>query len=820
MKVSLNWLKRHVDLPETVDAVSKALTSRGLEVEGIEEPGKVYSALVVGKVLECAKHPDSDHLSITKLFDGTQELQVICGAPNVAQGQTVVFAPIGAELPLPEGGSLKIKKAKIRGVESFGMICAEDEIGLGKSHDGILVLPDTMQAGTRIVDLGFYDVTLELNVTPNRPDALSHRGVARELAAAFGRELKPLSIHNKNQQGPEISSKASLQVDADCGCTHYVGRVIENVQVAPSPLWMQNLLRAVDLQPISNVVDITNFVLMDIGQPLHSFDMDLLQGSRIHVRKAREGEKITTIDHKAHTLQSSELVICDGETPACVAGVMGGAESEISDRTKRVFLESAWFDPTIVRKQAKRLGISSDSSYRFERGVDPFLQEEASQYAASLLVELSCGIVCAGKIEFTDEKHPRKPNRVDLRMSRIHRVLGVKVHADSVRKWLGGIGLSEVTACCGTPTADCEELLFEIPGFRPDLEREIDLIEEVARLMGYDNIPYDAPRFVAEINELPVQEKLNRQIRSTLAALGLHECLSLRFSSIARIRKVFGPESADRRTKPVALLNPLSEDLGVLPVSLLPGLLANVAENEKNRPTGIRLFEVAKAFFPAIDKRSDRDPGVEEQRLLAGVVAGQFDTRALPMKPRQVEFADLKGIVMVLAKRLRVPLELRVSSEVQTFLHPFRQADLVVGGRVIGFCGEVHPAVLASFDIASSTYAFEVDLDLLAEARISLIKFTMFSRQVPTTRDISLEVDERMPHADVEGRIRELGAKNLVNILLKSLYQGDKLASGRKNLLYQLVYQADDRTLTDEEVNKTHDKLRERLVQKGDIVLR
>lgn len=820
MKVSLNWLKRHVDLPESVEVVEKQLTAIGLEVEGREDPGAQYASLIVAKVVAREPHPDSDHLSVTKVFDGTQELQVVCGAPNVAAGQTVVFAPLGCELPLPDGTKLKIKKAKIRGVESSGMICAEDEIGLSDNHAGIMVLPDHLEAGMAFTALGYYDVTLELNVTPNRPDALNHLGVARELAAAFGRTLRKPEFA-LTESGESVLTRMKLDVADSCGCSRYVGRVIENVKIGPSPAWMQRLLRAVGLTPVNNVVDITNFVLFDIGQPLHSFDLDKLQGGMVKVRKAQAGESLTTIDHKAHALLPTDLVICDGDRPACVAGVMGGVESEIGESTVRVFLESAWFDPTTVRKQAKRLGMSTDSSYRFERGIDPFMQGFASDYASALIAELSGGTVLSGRLEHTAAQHQAAPAVVSLRVSRVQKVVGIAPDANQIRKLLTGIGLVEVTPCGCAPAADCDALNFHIPGWRPDLEREVDLIEEVARLVGFDNIPYDAPRFQAEINELPAQERLNRKIRYTLSAMGLHECLSLRFSSKKLVENVFGaPNEEDRRSRPAHLLNPLSEDLGVLPTSLVPNLLRDVAENAKNRPGSVRLFEVGKAQFPAPERRSDRDPGFDEVPLVAFVLAGHWKTQALQDKPAAIDFAVTKGVVASMCKRLALPVEFRAPAVPQSWLHPFRQAEVVCGKKVLGVFGEAHPAVLARFDLELPAYVCELDLTVAETCVQTRTAFQPFSRQVPSTRDISLEVDEKLTHGEVVARIKALNPKNLVDISLKSLYQGDKIAAGKKNLLYQLTYQTMDRTLTDEEVSKAHDKLREKLVADGSIALR
>lgn len=819
MLVSINWLKRHIDLPESTTEIEKALTAVGLEVEGKKEPGKAFEKLIVGKVLTCERHPDSDHLHITTVDNGEEVIQVVCGAPNVAAGQTIVLAPLGAELPLPNGEKLKMKKTKIRGVESFGMICAEDEIGLSNDHAGIMVLEEGIKPGTLFTELGFYDTTLELNVTPNRPDALSHRGVARELAAKFGRPLKKLNF-SIVEDSKAAASEIELSVEANSGCSRYVGRVLKDIEIKASPAWLTKLLHAIEIPAINNVVDVTNFILMDIGQPLHSFDMDQLSGKSIHVRRAHAQEKITTIDHKEHALVDSDLSICDGDRPVCVAGVMGGAESEIGETTKNVFLESAYFDPTIVRKQSKRLGLSSDSSYRFERGIDPFMQEDASVYACSLIQEVAGGKILKGTVEYTGAEHPTELKKVSVRPTRITKVLGISPSADVIRKHLTGIGLIEESPCCNAPHKDAEYLTFSIPGFRPDLEREIDLIEEVARLIGFDNIPYDTPTIKMQTNDLPVQEQINRKIRYALSAMGLHECLSLRFTSKKLTKNVFGElNENDPRTMPAALLNPLSEDLGVLPTSLLPNLLKYVAENEKNRPGAVRLFEVAKSQFPR-KRTSDRDTGFDEVPLLAIALAGHWKTSALKEKSEPISFSDFKGVIISLFKRLGLNLEFTAPAAKEIFLHPAQQAEIRCGKHVLGRAGFLHPAVMEKMDISYETCVLEVNLDVVEQAMQKKVTFTPFSKQVPSSRDISIEVEGHMTHEAILNRIYDFKPKNLASVVLKSIYQGEKIAAGKKNMVYSLVYQAMDKTLTDEEVNKTHNKLREKLIANGDIALR
>jgi len=559
-------------------------------------------------------------------------------------------------------------------------------------------------------------------------------------------------------------------VDPDCGCTCYVGRVLTDIEVKPSPAWLSTLLHSIEIPSINNVVDTTNFILMDIGQPLHSFDMDQLSGNSIHVRRAKADEKITTIDHKEYLLAPTDLAICDGNTPACVAGVMGGAESEINEKTKNVFLESAYFNPTIVRKQSKRLGLSSDSSYRFERGIDPFMQEEASLYACSLIQQITNCKILKDAVSFTAPEHPKELKQVSIRPSRVQKVLGISPSADEIRKHLTSIGLVEEVPCCQAPDKNADVLNFSIPGFRPDLEREVDLIEEVARLIGFDKIPYDLPLIRMQTNDLPVQEQINRKIRYSLSAMGLHECLSLRFTSKKLTQNVFGePNEKDPRSTPAALLNPLSEDLGVIPTSLLPNMLKYIAENEKNRPGTIRLFEVAKGQFSR-KRESERDTGFDEIPLLAFAIAGHWKTNALEEKAAPISFLDFKGVIISLFKRLGLSIDFKTPSVQESFLHPAQQAELVCGSYKLGTAGTLHPAVMEKMDISYETCVLEVRLDFVEKAMQNRVTFVPFSRQVPSSRDISIEVDEQMTHQSILERISGFNPKNLASIQLKSIY--------------------------------------------------
>ena len=819
MNISYNWLKQYINIDVTPDALSKALTSIGLEVGGVEEVQTVkggLEGLVIGEVLTCGAHENSDHLHVTTVNVGAGEpLQIVCGAPNVAAGQKVVVATVGTKLYSGDE-SFSIKRSKIRGVESLGMLCAQDEIGIGTSHDGIIVLPADVQVGTLAKD--YYgiksDYLLEVDITPNRVDAASHFGVARDLAAFFALKDKSVQLTRPSVDAFAVQNTnltIPVVVENTDACPRYSGVTISGVTVTESPEWLKNYLQIIGLRPINNIVDATNFVLHELGQPLHAFDADKIKGDEVRVKNMPEGTVFTTLDGIERKLNAADLMICNAENAMCIGGVFGGLDSGVTETTKNVFLESAYFNPTIVRKQSKRLGISSDSSYRFERGIDTSMQGWANEYACALIQEVAGGKILKGAVEYTGEDHPKELLQVKLRESRVQKVLGISPSAEEIRSLLTGIGLVETD----------NNLTFAIPPFRPDLEREVDLIEEVARLIGFDNIPYDVPNFKAQPNDLPAQETLNRRIRYASSAMGLHECLSLRFASKANIQKVFGePNPLDRRSRPAPLLNPLSEELGVLPTSLIPNLLKSVAENEKSRPGSIRLFEVAKGQYPSETRINERDPGFDEVPLLCAVLAGHWKTKILEEKSLPVSFADLKGLVISFFKRIGLAVELRVPEKPETFLHPAQQAEIVCGKTVLGTAGCVHPAVLQAFDIDYETFLFEANLNLVETKLQSKVIFKPFSRQVSTTRDISMEMDEHKTHESVLAQIKGFNVKNLVSVELKSIYQGDKIAAGKKNMVYSFVYQSMDTTLTDEEVNKAHNKLREKMVQDGEIVLR
>jgi phenylalanyl-tRNA synthetase beta chain len=808
MRVSLNWLRRYLpELQASVEEISQVLTAVGLEVEGIEDQAAAFRGLRVAKVLEREKHPEADKLSVTKVFDSENEIQVVCGAPNVAAGQTVVLAPVGCSLPLPEGETLKIKKAKLRGVESCGMICGSDEIGLGGDHSGILVLDDSLPAGAVFADLpGWYDVVFELNVTPNRPDALSHIGVARELSRAFAIPLQTPSIP---QAKTSNSNPIQVELDAGAGCTRYIARVIQNVQVGPSPEWLRRLLESIGIRSISNVVDVTNFILLEWGQPLHAFDLSKIQSSKIHLRSAQEGEKLTTLDGQERILRVGELVVCDGPEAICLAGVMGGQSTEVTEATQNILLETAWFHPGTVRRQARRLGIHSDSSHRFERGVDPIHTAWISEYAAHLIAEI-CGGTVGAATETISPDHVLEAKEVRLRSKRVEQILGFKASDEEILNCLQGIGLQLIAT-------ESESWLWSIPGFRPDLEREIDLIEEIARLIGFDRVPTIFPALALQLNVLPPAEQLARKTRSLLCGLGLAEGLSLRFESQKTLDTLF--TETDSRRNAVALQNPLSDEWAVLPTSFVGRMLKAVSHNLRMQEKSVHLFEIAKVFKPAPREDLRKDPGVIESQVLAGALVGDW---GIGLERPQVDFGILRGVLDGLFTGLRIDVqwERPQTEDNQSFLHPLRQVILKCGDQVLGFAGELHPAQADLWDLSMSPLLFELNFDLMVQACQKTLHFKPFAKTGAVQRDLSLLVDARMDHGSVLAELKSTKSKLLQDVQLRSVYAGQGIPEGQKNLLYTFSYQAADRTLTDEEVNQAHDKIRATLAQVPSLTLR
>ena len=794
MKISMRWLAEWVAVPDA-DQTARALTERGLEVEGIERRGDNLAGVVVAAVRARQPVAGSDHLTLVEIFDGVSVHQVVCGAPNVpAPGGRVAWARPGTTLP----GGLAIGVRELRGVRSAGMLCSEQELGLGDSHDGIIVLEADAEAGREIAsELMLRDVVLEVNVTPNRGDCLSHLGIAREVGAAFALPLTRPKVDFAALLGGAGAAAAAgpaitpaVAIDDVVGCPRYQARVIDGVRVGPSPLWLRRRLEAVGVRPISNLVDVTNYVMFDRGQPLHAFDHAKVAGGAIAVRRARAGETLVTLDGVTRQLETGDLLICDAERPIALAGVMGGKDSEVSDGTTRVLLESACFEPRAVRVTAKRLGLHSEASQRFERGVDVAGVDASSQRACALLVEVAGGHVAGPGSDLWPR--PLEPLMVPLRRARLHAVLGLDVGAPEVRRLLGGIELGDA----GGPGAD-EVLRFQIPTFRTDLTREVDLIEEVARLAGLDKLPATLP----SVSRAPARsgDRVAERARELLAAAGLHEILSYSFVAPAALAALGFPDD-DRRARPRRVANPLRLEQSAMRTAMLPGLAAALAHNQAQRVHDVRLFEVGPLFLPRAQGADDAEL-CDEPWVAGGLLAGDRDGWLRSGGP--VDFFDARGVVEALVHGLTGHQPELAATSAVPWLHPGVAATVSVLGRELGVVGEVHPRVRDALGLGGVVFAFELGLDPLRSAPPA--QLTRPGRFPGSSRDVSCFIAATVPAARVRGVLAAAGGALLAEIrLLEDYREAGKVPAGQKSMLWTLTYRSPERTLTDVEVDGAH----------------
>ena len=822
MYVVWSWLRELVDFDQdvSVEEAAQALTGAGLEVEALTSIGDGFSGVVVAEVVGKRRHPQADRLTLVEVIDqpGGPVTEVVCGAPNVPEpGGRVLWAKPGAVLP----GDMKIGKRKLKGVESAGMLCAEDELGLGDDHDGIIVLSQAdVLSGTGDVlgdpgaleRLGLRDTVLEIGTPANRPDVLGHLGIARELAALLGGRMRPLSIAIDDLVDPALATEAlvSVHIDDPEGCRRYVARVIDDVRVAPSPRWMQQRLRAVGVRPLSNLVDITNYVMFELGQPLHAFDYAAVAGGTIRVRRAGQGERITTLDQAERALETTDLLICDAQGPVALAGVMGGAHSEVADTTTRVLLEAASFAPEPIRHTARRLGMHSEASHRFERGVDPNMPEIASARAAQLLARLAGAQgpakISTGMVDVYPR--PAAPIRVSLRASRASQLTGVDISPDLATTLLGRLGL-EVIA----DPADADRIQVTCPTSRPDLTREADLIEEVIRIHGLDKVPATLPT-----NQIPLTRRVDRRpalARHALVTAGMSEAITFGFTSLKRVESL-RLAAEDRRGQPVTLRNPMSAEQAVLRTSLLPNLLAAVARNVSFGVTDVGLFEIGSVFLA-------NQPGAlpDEPLHVAGVLCG---TRAgWLMSGGEVDLFDIKGALECMLAALLGDEAEQVgfaANATVPYMHPGVCAQVILpDGTVAGHVGEIHPATRNALDVGLPCFGFELALDLFP--RPQPVQMHAIPRYPAVTRDISLLMDEAVPAARVRQLIDEAarqaaeqGAESLVErvAVLEDYRDPDNVPAGKKGMLWSITYRSTEGTLTDAQVDAAHEVIVARLL--------
>jgi phenylalanyl-tRNA synthetase beta chain len=791
VRVSLRWLAEWVDLPASTEELLDRLTLGGLEIEGVERTGPDLSGLVVGRVVECARHPNADRLSVCRVDAGRGEpLEVVCGAPNVAAGQRIAFAPPGARLP----DGTRLEPRKLRGVVSNGMICSARELGLGEDAAGILVLDPQAPVGApldRVIDAG--DTLVEVEITPNRGDWASILGLAREVRSHFGGPLRLPETAAPESGAPAAASVRVAIEDAE-SCPLYVARVVRGVRVGPSPRWLVERLEAAGVRSINAVVDVTNLVLFELGQPLHAFDLASLRGGEIRVRRAASGEKIVTLDGQTRALAGDDLVIADAERAAAVAGVMGGAETEVTGATRDVLLESAQFHPTRIRRTARRLGLHSEASYRFERGIDPEGVARAADRAARLLEELCGGEVAPGRVEARGAPLARSAE-VRLDPARANRLLGTDLAPARVAELLERADFRV--------REEAQQLVAAVPSWRADVHRPEDLVEEVARLHGYDRIPATLPEAPLLAVARPARLRRIDVLRDTWAGQGLLECVTLPFASPADHDRLRLPAD-DRRRRAVRLTNPLVEEDSHLRTTLLPSLLRAARQNLDRQADEVRLFEIGPAFLA---RGAGELP--EEPLLAAGILTqGERPTLWQP-RERIPLFFLAKGVAERALFDLGYAPWCRPGGEgaSEPFLHPGASAWIGVGDRVLGSVGELHPEAAARFDIDVPCGLVELDLSALGALPGREARFREPSRQPRVRRDLAVLLDRSQRAGDVLEALRRAGGPHLVSAEIFDRYEGAGVPEGKLSLAFRLTFQREDRALTESEITEQMERM-------------
>ncbi len=791
MIVTYNWLKDYVDFNLSPDELSHRLTMAGLEVDFMEKLGEGLDSVIVARLVSVDSHPEADKLTLCQVDTGSETIPVVCGARNHKTGDLVALAQVGSVLP----GDFKIKKSKIRGQVSMGMLCSETELGLAEEADGIIILPEGLEPGVPVFDaLGLKDVRYELGLTPNRPDCLSVVGVAREVSAMAG---KPLALPTPHitEEGPDINTLTSVTVEEADLCPRYAARLIQGVKIGPSPPWMVQRLESVGMRSINNVVDVTNFVLLELGHPLHAFDFDLLEEKRIVVKRAADNETFVTLDSEKRQLNATDLTIGDGRGAVALAGIMGGENSEIKDETTDVLLESAYFNPLTVRRTSKRLGIHTESSHRFERGADFDMVPLALDRAAALIQELAGGVIARGRIDV----YPKKIDKtvLTLNSAKASSVLGMEIDALEIKELIGSIGFDAKVSY----DRDDAPLSVTIPSFRPDIEREIDIIEEVARLKGYDNIPVTMPASRMICHRPPQHWTAVRRLRDYLVGSGFSETISYSFVSAGLWDKI-QLAADDSRRHTVQVLNPLTEEQAVMRTTLVPSLLEIASRNIAYRNSDLRLFEVRPVFQPIAGEELP-----EEKMRLTAVLCGSRDPEGWAQGKGAVDFFDLKGVAEGILSAFNISGVKWDAEQSEAFLHPGKSCTLRTRKEVLGTLGEVHPRVLENFEIDSPVYVLDLDLGALFGLSVEHMGFHPLSKFPDVYRDSAFLIDEGVSAGDLFDALKGIKVKNVEDVVLFDLYRGKGVPEGKKSFAIRVRYRSLEKTLTDEEIQSLHGKI-------------
>ncbi len=797
MKISYNWLKEYIDIQISPEELVDRMTFAGIEVEAVEKKGEDLQNIVLAKILKKDSHPDADKLSVCKVFDGVNEYQVVCGAPNCTENKVAALAKVGTQL-----GDIKLKKAKIRGVQSFGMLCSEKELGLSDDHDGIIMLPEDTPLGQSIADVyNISDTVYDVEITPNRPDLLGMLCVARDLSALTGLPLKePVPV--LTESSIPASEKVKVVNNAPEKCTRYTARYIEGVKIQESPTWLKERLEAVGLRPVNNVVDVTNFVMMELGHPLHAFDYDKLDQHTIVVRTAADGEKITALDNNEYTLTEDDLVIADAVKPSAIAGVIGGAGSQITEETVNIVIESANFSYNTVRRTGNRYKISTDSSYRFERDMSDINAELAGKRAAELILQVAGGTLYAGFVD--SYPNPQETVNIKLRYSRIEHVLGLKIPDEDIKNYIKALG-------CKITEENGDDLIVESPHFRKDLAREIDYIEEIIRLHGYNNVPVKK-----DYNPVMNHTKfyLKRELQDQMVQCGFFEAINWPYSSPDYLNQLKIAEDDIRRNN-VTIKNPLGAQYSIMQSMILPNLLKNAVTNINNGNKNVRLFEMTKVF-----SRSNDNTPAHEILEMCGVMLGESSEMYWKSETQPVDFFDMKGVVEdILRKTAEAEFSYAVS--VEPFLQKGQAADVYYKKQKIGYLGKLDTKIAESFDIDEPVYCMNLDVEILLSIREqNKAEFTAIPHFPSISRDISFVVAKSVTVKEIIDAVKKVNPKLIKSVSVFDDYQGKGIEDGFRSLSFKIIFLSETKTLTDGYVSKLFDKILSVLRNKFEIIMR
>jgi len=804
MKVSLKWLRDYVDIKLAPAELAEKLTMSGLEGKSIQTIGGAWDNVVIGEVIALNPHPNADRLKLATIELGTEQVTTVCGAPNIGLGQRVPFAHIGARLiDAHTEESILLKPAKIRGVVSEGMVCSEKELGISDSHEGILVLSPEAPIGAPLsAYLG--DVIFDLDVTPNRPDCLSVIGIAREIAALTGEPLRLSPIHYGELE-KSVDSFASVDIVEPDLCPRYCASLITGIKIAPSPSWLQQRLNSCGMRPINNVVDVTNYVMLEYGQPLHAFDYHNLKGRQIIVRRAGDGETITTLDGSERTLNPDILVIADKEEAVAVAGIMGGLASEVTDKADTILLESANFNQAAIRRGCNHLRVQSEASIRFDKGLNSELPLLPLRRATQLLLELASGRAAKGIIDVYAGKS--EPKLILLTTREVERLSGLKINIDGILKVLKALGFECQESNSGS------QISVSVPYWRSDIKCSADLVEEVVRIIGYEKIPITRlgsplPQQKSKLSPSAQQSNLKEKLRNILTGFGFQEILTYSLVSLEKLQKL--SPKLELKIPPLKVANPMTREQEYLRTSLRSGLLATLSHNQKFEQAGIRLFEIGKAFLP-----QGKDLP-EEREMLCAVLSGSRAELSWQADKEPLDFFDAKGMVENLLNQLGLKASFDIGDD--EILFPGRGANIIVEDDKVGIVGDVHPRVAQTFELSNTICLIEIDLEKLLAKITGIKEYQPIPRFPSVTRDIALVVDEQVSYRTVENIIQSFPL--VTQTTLFDLYRGKQIPDGKKSFAIRIVYQSPSHTLTDEEVDQTQEQMLARLNQELGATLR